>query len=110
DALAARTAGCPAGEVEARLQAVAVPAHQVQNAPECTVDPQLEHLGHFVSVPHSVHGSHWVEGPRFRLSRTPGFVARGAPTLGEHAWEVLSGILGYDPDRIADLAAAGLLT
>ncbi len=109
DAIAASTSGCPPADVEARLQRKGIPAHQVQNAPECTVDPQLEHLGHFVSVPHTVHGSHWVEGPRFRLSRTPGFVARGAPMVGEHAWEVLSGMLGYDPDRIADLAAAELL-
>ncbi len=109
-AVTAATHACPPADVEARLQRVGVPAHQVQNAPECTIDPQLEHLGHFVSVPHAVHGSHWVEGPRFRLSRTPGFVARAAPMVGEHAWEVLSGILGYDPDRIADLAAAELLT
>ena len=31
------------------------------------------------------------------------------PAPGEHTWEVLSGLLGYDDDRIADLAAAGLL-
>ena len=110
DAITARTGGCEPGQLEARLQLVGVPAHQVQNAPECTVDPQLAHLGHFVSVPHSLHGSHWVEGPRIRLARTPGAVVRGGPMLGEHAWEVLSGILGYEPDRIADLAAAELLT
>jgi hypothetical protein len=29
--------------------------------------------------------------------------------MGEHTWEVLSDLLGYDDDRIADLAAAELL-
>jgi hypothetical protein len=31
------------------------------------------------------------------------------PTMGEHVWEVLNGLLGYDGDRIADLAAAEVL-
>ena len=34
---------------------------------------------------------------------------RGGPSLGEHGWDVLSDLLGYDADRIADLAAAELL-
>jgi crotonobetainyl-CoA:carnitine CoA-transferase CaiB-like acyl-CoA transferase len=51
----------------------------------------------------------WIEGPRLRLSRTPGHTTQGAPTLGQHTWEVLSQILGYDDSRIADLAAAEVL-
>jgi crotonobetainyl-CoA:carnitine CoA-transferase CaiB-like acyl-CoA transferase len=35
-------------------------------------------------------------------------VDRGPPTIGQHTWQVLTEILGYDDDRVAELAAAGL--
>ena len=62
-----------------------------------------------MDVPHATQGTTWIEGSRFRLSRTPGGPERAGPTMGEHTWEVLSDLLGYDADRIADLAAAELL-
>ena len=93
-------------EAEQRCQAAGVAAHVVQNAPEVAADPQLAALGHWVHVEHAVHGDTVVEGPRFRLSRSPLGPTRGAPTLGEHTFEVLSDLLGYDADRIAELAAA----
>jgi hypothetical protein len=34
---------------------------------------------------------------------------RAVPTLGQHTFDVLSDVLGYDVERIADLAAAELL-
>jgi crotonobetainyl-CoA:carnitine CoA-transferase CaiB-like acyl-CoA transferase len=50
-----------------------------------------------------------VEASRFRLSRTPARTKRGGPTFGEHNFEVLTELLGYDADRVAELAAAGVL-
>ena len=50
-----------------------------------------------------------MEGSRFVLSRTPARMRRAGPTFGEDAFEILSENLGYDADRIAELAAAGLL-
>jgi hypothetical protein len=35
-------------------------------------------------------------------------VVRGAPTTGEHSWQVVSELLGYDEERAAALAAAGV--
>ena len=84
-------------------------AHRVQNAPELAADPQLAHLGHWLEVEHSLHGPTTVEAARIRMSRTPIGPRRGAPTLGEHTFEVLTDLLGYDGDRIADLAAAEAL-
>ena len=57
-------------------------------------------------VTHPVHGDTVVEATRFRLSRSPLGPTRGAPTLGEHTFEVLSDLLGYGAERIAELAAA----
>ena len=58
-------------EAEAILQAGGVPAHAVIRAANAAEDAQLAHRGHVVRVPHSLHGDSWVEGSRFRLSRTP---------------------------------------
>jgi crotonobetainyl-CoA:carnitine CoA-transferase CaiB-like acyl-CoA transferase len=98
----------PALAVMERLQALGVPAHQVQNTREAFEDPQLRHRGHFVEVPHGATGRTWVEGCRFRFSRTPARVERGAPTIGEHSWQILTELLGYDDDRAAELAAQGV--
>ena len=98
------------GEAETLLQARGVAAHAVQNSAEALKDPQLVHRGgHFVELPHDIHGTTTVEGSRFRLSRTPAKIERAAPTFGQHNFHVLETILGYDAERIADLAAAGVL-
>ena len=109
DELTAWTATRSPAEVEKALQARGVPAHGVQNSAECWADPQLQHRHHYVSVGHSVHGSCIVEGPRVRLSATPGEVHQAGPSLGQHNDYVLRQILGYDDERIADLAIAGAL-
>jgi len=95
--------------VEKALQARGVPVHGVQNSAECWADPQLQHRHHYLTVEHPVHGTCVVEGPRVLLSRTPGVVHRSGPMLGEHTDLVLRQLLGYDDDRIADLAIAGAL-
>ena len=84
-------------------------AHVVQNSPEFAADPQVIHRGHFVEVEHAKQGTTVVEASRFRLSRTPATFSHGGPTFGEQTFEVLTELLGYDGDRIADLAAAELL-
>jgi crotonobetainyl-CoA:carnitine CoA-transferase CaiB-like acyl-CoA transferase len=109
DEIAAWTATRNEAEVEKALQARGVPVHGVQNSAECWADPQLQHRRHYLTVPHPVHESCVVEGPRVLLSRTPGVVPRTGPTLGEHSDFVLRQFLGYDDERIADLAIAGAL-
>ena len=96
-------------DVEGLLQAHGIPAHVVQNSDELFTDPQLQHRGHLVEVAHAIHGTTTVEGSRFRLSRTPAKIEHGAPTFGQHSQHILGTILGYDTDRIAELAAAGAL-
>jgi benzylsuccinate CoA-transferase BbsF subunit len=96
-------------ELQAQLQKLGVSAHQVQNSPECLADPQLAHRGHYLTVEHHLLGPVLIEGPRFKLSRTPGKTVVPGPSYGQHAQEVLGGLLGYDSDRIAVLAEAGAL-
>lgn len=96
-------------EIMQSLQAVGVPVHQVQNSPEIASDAQLLHREHFVEVPHDVYESTWVEQYGFRLSRSDGKPNRSGPLWGEHNFEILSELLGYDSDAIADLVIAGVL-
>ena len=108
-AIAAWTTDHDMFEAEAVLQAAGVPAHAVQNSSDLVLDPQLVHRGHYVRVPHPALGETTVEASRFVLSRTPAPVERAGPTFGQDNFEVLTELLGYDADRVAELAAAGIL-
>ncbi len=108
--IAAWTAALDPVAAQERLQSVGVAAHQVQNSPECLSDPQLAARGGWtVDAPHPTMGRIPVGAPPIRLSRTPGQVTGAGPTLGQHTFEVLHDLLGYDTDHIADLAAAEIL-
>ena len=96
-------------QIELHLQSLGIPSHQVNNSPRMVADLQAQHRRHFREVPHEKQGTTWVEGPRFEMSRTPADVLRGAPTIGQDTFEILTDVLGYDGDRIAELAIAELL-
>jgi benzylsuccinate CoA-transferase BbsF subunit len=108
-AIVAWTGQLRAREAEQRLQEADIPAHVSSSSRDFCADPQLAHRRHLVTLPHPLHGSTTVEGPRYLLSDTPGQVSRAAPTLGQDNEHVLSQILGYDADRISELQAAGVL-
>jgi len=105
--VAAWTTGRDRADVEGKLQDLGVPAHRVADGADLVADPQLAHREHYRQVPHPNHGTTWVEGGNYTLSRTPARVDWGGPTFGQHNSEVLEQILGYDIDRIAELIIAG---
>ncbi|MEA3213946.1 MAG: hypothetical protein QOJ19_102, partial [Acidimicrobiia bacterium] len=109
EAVAAWTSSLTAAEVQDCLQALGVPAHELLDSAGCWADPQLQHRGHFQELSHPLHGTVRVQGPRLHFSRTATSVHRAAPPLGEDTFEVLHDLLGYDDDRIAELAAAEVL-
>ena len=108
-AIAAWAAGRTPAEAEAVLQAAGVPAHASQNSLGCFADPQLIHRGHWMDVEHPVYDRMIVEAPRLQLASTPHAVTRSGPSLGEHNDRVLRDILGYDDDRVVELAVAGAI-
>ncbi|MBI2918636.1 MAG: CoA transferase [Chloroflexi bacterium] len=85
----------PAAEWVERMAAEGVPAGVVQEKEEVFSDPQVLANDFIVTRPHPVLGEVSLLGLPFSLGRTPGEVARVAPTLGEHSEEVLQE-LGYD--------------
>lgn len=109
EVISAWTATKDAEVTAVELQAVGVAAYRVQNSPECLTDPQLLDRGHFVDLEHPSRRC-VVEASRFRLEASPGRPRRRAPQLGEHTFEVLTEVLGYDGDRIAQLAEAEVLS
>ncbi|MCP3990910.1 MAG: CoA transferase [Actinomycetia bacterium] len=109
EVIAAWVAGRDPIEVHTQLQQLGIPAHQVQNSPELVADSQLIHRDHFHEVPHDIYGHTWAEQYGFRLSRSDGTPRRAGPTWGEHNFEILSELLGYDGDKIAELVIAGVL-
>jgi benzylsuccinate CoA-transferase BbsF subunit len=98
-----------ASEIEEACQAGGVPAHRASMSADFVTDPQLAHQGHLLRLAHSLHGEVVVEGPRYSLSATPGAVTRPAPTIGQDTEYVLTQILGYPPDKVADLQHKGVL-
>ena len=91
------------------LQAVSVPAHAVQESPDCYADPQLQHRGHFAELAHPTQGQSIVEASRLLFGRTPARRPSVAPTMGADNDVVLRELLGYSDDQIIDLVASSAL-
>jgi benzylsuccinate CoA-transferase BbsF subunit len=109
EAVSAWTRERTPGEVEAALQARGVPAHAVVDMPGLFACPQLQHRGHFVEIPHEIFGTTTIESTRLRLSRSRPRVPESSLSFGRDNRAVLESILGYSPERIADLEARGVL-
>lgn len=91
------------------LQDAGVAAHIVHDSKSLSQDPQMVHRNHFRHLAHSTNEKMWVEGPRFLMSRSTDELSSAGPSYGEHTFEVLENLLGYDADRVAALAVAGVL-
>ena len=99
-------AGQDGAELQATLIAAGIAAHVVQDSQMCSADEQYQYRGHFVTLPQAVSGEVVVESSRFQLHGTPSVIKRGPPATGEHNIEVLTEVLGYDEDRLADVLSS----
>ncbi len=109
EAIGAWTSQRPPEEAEQQLQAAQVPASEVLTIAQIFSEPQLNHRQHFISVPHAVLGSAYVENSRTSMSATPAIVTHAGPSLGQHNDEVLRQILGMSDDEIIDAVASGAI-
>jgi crotonobetainyl-CoA:carnitine CoA-transferase CaiB-like acyl-CoA transferase len=108
-AIEAWTSSRTAKQAEVELQERGIAAHVVSSSRDMNADDQLEHRGHWQSLPHADIGAAWFEASRYTLSETPAVFERPAPILGEHNRYVLAEILGYSQSKIDALAAADAL-
>ena len=108
-AIGAWTADQDGYQLQEQLQAAGIAAHMIQASAELVEDPQLVHRQHFREVDHADHGRFWVEGPRFSMSRSTTEITDAGPSLGQHTFDVLLGILGYDDEALGEVAASEVL-
>ena len=97
-----------AEEVMTRLQEADVAAGVVANGEDLDRDPQLRARGYWARLPAQEGGKTEeviLDGPPFKLSQTPGYVATPGPLLGEHTDSVLRRLLNYSDQQIAQLKA-----
>ncbi len=96
-------------EVTALLQSVKVPAAGSLDNRDLANDPHLNETGIFVELPHLEVGTLRHIGIPWRMSRTPCKVEQPAPCLGQHTDAVMTEVLGYSADQVADLKEQRIL-
>jgi crotonobetainyl-CoA:carnitine CoA-transferase CaiB-like acyl-CoA transferase len=107
--ISASTVGLDGYALEQTLQAAGIPAAMIQNSEELVRDQQLNHLGHFVELPHHEGGNTTIEAARIRMSRSQPSVDSSAPTFSRDMMFVLNDLLGYDDDKLGELLVSGAL-
>jgi crotonobetainyl-CoA:carnitine CoA-transferase CaiB-like acyl-CoA transferase len=110
DRIGAWTAGLTMVELEQLCDAHGVPFGRVYRAPEMLADPHFAARQAIVEVPHPVLGSIKMQNVAPKFSATPGQVRWAGKAPGaDDAW-AYGTLLGYPPDKIAALVAAGAIS
>lgn len=96
-------------DVTRTLQAAGVASFPSLSAKDLVEDPHLEARRFFERLEHPEVGARAHAGIPWRLALGPNGVRAPAPLLGQHTAEVLEGILGYDAEKVAQLARDGAI-
>jgi len=88
------------------LEKLQVPCGPVNTIREVFEDPQIQHRGMEISMPHHLSGNGKVSliGSPLKMSETPVSYSNAPPTLGQHTDEILEEILGMDENERRVLA------
>ncbi len=86
-----------------RLHAEGVPAAPINAIDRVLSDPQVKHREMVVQMDHPRHGALPTLGTPIKMDGALGLEVTPPPRLGQHTDELLCGLLGYPPDRIAAL-------
>ena len=96
--------------VERTLRAAGVPVAAVQKPRErIDLDPSTGEFGLWPTVRHAKMGEVRVDGQPVHMSKTDWCIPRAGPCLGEHSEEVLTRLLGYSAEQVADLREEGVI-
>jgi len=99
----------PSAEWIDLLLGAGVPIGPINDVATAIEDPQVQARAMVQEVDHPTAGRIKVLGPVAKFARTPATVRRAPPPLGYDTDAVLSELLGYQPHRIAQARAAGVI-
>jgi formyl-CoA transferase len=91
------------------LEAAGVPCGPINNMKEVFENPQVQHRGMRVDIPHPAGVACATVASPMRFSETPVTYDAPPPLLGEHTREILGGVLGLSDNEIDALAAQGVV-
>jgi crotonobetainyl-CoA:carnitine CoA-transferase CaiB-like acyl-CoA transferase len=80
-----------------------IPCGLIKNVAEVCTDPQVLARDMVARLNHPTAGPISVNGIPIKLSATPGEIKDPPPLLGQHTDEILSEILSYTPEQIAEV-------
>ncbi len=86
-----------------------IPCAPVNRLSEALTDPQVVHRNMVVELAHPNGKTTHGPGNPIKLSRSNEESFSAAPLVGQHTQQVLSQVLGYDPQKIAQLRSAGAI-
>ncbi|MBC3931892.1 CaiB/BaiF CoA transferase family protein [Undibacterium curvum] len=87
------------------LEQAGVPCGPINRLNEVFDDPQVKARQMQISLPHPSAGSAPLVASPIKLSATPVSYRNAPPLLGQHTEQILSDLLHYDAERIAELRA-----
>ena len=97
-------------DLQRQLRQLPIPAGAVQKPQErIDQDPTTQNFGLWPTVTQTAMGEVQVDGTPVHFSETDWQMQRGAPCLGEHNEDVLTRLLGYSREEVAQLADEGVL-
>ena len=93
------------------LAAIGVPAGPVNTVSEAFSDPQVQHRGMQISMPHPTAGLNEVSliGNPIKMSATPVSYRHAPPLLGQHTDDILAELLGLGSTELGALRCAGII-
>ena len=91
------------------LEEAGVPNGPINNIAQAFAEEQTIARGTRFELPHPKGGKVPLIASPMKFSATPLEHKVPPPTLGQHSEEILGGMLGYGPEKIAELKAAGAL-
>jgi CoA:oxalate CoA-transferase len=92
-----------------RLAEAGVPSAPVNNIEEVSRNPHLAARNMIVNAEHPSFSGLLVPGSPLKSINSNAVPNTRAPQLGEHTEQVLSGMLGYDSKRLAELRNSGII-
>jgi crotonobetainyl-CoA:carnitine CoA-transferase CaiB-like acyl-CoA transferase len=91
------------------LDTAGVPCGPINDIAQVFENPQVQHRGMLLEMPHPLSGKVPQVASPFRLSATPVEYRAAPPTLGQHTRDILQGVLGMDEEELAGLADKGVI-